>query len=157
MTSDRTRKGGELTAGRPPSGAPGPKARGAAWLVPPTRYRHPGDVIRLIAGGLVLAVTLATAALAHRQLLGPGAATVTSLGSGSATRLLVGLVQVAFVGAAAVTVVVVLWHRRFRLLVSLVTAAVLAGAALYGILSMLGDQHPPVAALSGNCWYVRQA
>jgi undecaprenyl-diphosphatase len=127
--------------------------------VPPTRYRHPGDVIRLIAGGLVLAVTLATAALAHRQLLGPGAATVTSLGSGSAARLLVGLVQVAFAGAAAVTVVVVLWHRRFRLLASLVTAAVLAGAALYGILSLLGDQHPPAVAanLARGSWLASAA
>ena len=154
MTSDRARQGGELTAGRPPSGAPGPKARAPAWLVPPTRYRHPGDVIRLITGGLVLAVALATAALAHRQLLGPGAAAVTSLGSGAAAGLLVGLVQVALAGAAAVTVAVVLWHRRFRLLASLVTAAVLASAALYGILALLGDQHPPAVAanLARGSW-----
>jgi glycosyltransferase 2 family protein len=154
MTQDRARESGELTVGRPPPAAPGPKARGAAWLVPPTRYRHPGDVIRLIAGGLLLAVTLATAALARRQLLGPGAATVTSLGSASAARVLVGLVQVAFAGAAAVTVGVLLWHRRFRLLVSLATAAALAGAALYGILSLLGDQHPPAVAanLARGSW-----
>ena len=57
-----------------------------------TRYRHPGDVIRLIAGGLVLAGTVAVAAIAVRgswladaTAAGPailaGAAAVTVAGS----------------------------------------------------------------------------
>ena len=49
------------------------------WL-PSSRYRHPGDVIRLIAGGLVLVVSLAAVALAPSQLIGSDASAVTWLG-----------------------------------------------------------------------------
>jgi hypothetical protein len=51
----------------------------------------------LIAGGLILIVTLAGVAVAPGQLIGTGASTVTWLGAAPAGRLLVGLVQVAFV------------------------------------------------------------
>ena len=51
-------------------------------FLPSTRYRHPGDVIRLIGSGLVLTGMLAAVALAPNRLTGPGAATVTWLGSG---------------------------------------------------------------------------
>ena len=70
-------------------------------VLPPSRYRHPGDVIRLIAGGLVLAVAIAVAAVTSGELLGPGAPAVRWLGYDPAGRVLVGLVQVAFVLAAA--------------------------------------------------------
>ena len=97
--------------------APGPAVGHPARLLPSSRYRHPGDVIRLIAGGLLLIVALAAVALAPSQLVGTDASAVAWLGADPAGRLLVGLVQVAFVVAATAIVAIALWRRRFRLLV----------------------------------------
>ena len=82
------------------------------------------SVIRLIGSGLVLTAMLAAVVVAPGRLTGTGAAAVTWLGSDPAGRLLTGLVQVGFVAAAAGAVVVVLWHRRFRLLAGLAAGAV---------------------------------
>ncbi len=120
----------------------------AFQLVPSSRYRHPGDVIRLIVSGLVLIGTLAAIAVAPGQLVRNGARTVSWLGSDSTGRLLIGLVQVAFVVAAAGIVAGVLLHRRFRLLAGLTAGAVAAGAALSGILYLFGDKHPHALALT---------
>jgi glycosyltransferase 2 family protein len=120
----------------------------SAWRLPPSRYRHPGDVIRLIAGGLVLIVALAAVALAPSRLAGTGASAVTWLGADPAGRLLVGLVQVAFVVAATAIVAIALWRRRFRLLISLAAGAMVAGGALAGILNLVGDGHPQAVAVS---------
>src|SRR5207245_11210807 len=97
---------------------PGPVREHPTRLVPSSRYRHPGDVIRLIAGSLILIVTLAAVALAPRQLIGTDPSAVTWLGANPAGRLLVGLVQVAFVVAATGIVAIALRRRRFRLLAS---------------------------------------
>ncbi len=64
------------------AGAPEPITKHPGRFLPSTRYRHPGDVIRLIGSGLVLTGMLAAVALAPNRLTGPGAATVTWLGSG---------------------------------------------------------------------------
>jgi hypothetical protein len=93
-----------------------PVAKHAWRLVPSSRYRHPGDVIRLMASGLVLIGALAAVAVAPGKLVRSGALTVTWLGSGSAGRLLIGLVQVAFVIAAAAVVFAVPRYGRARLL-----------------------------------------
>ncbi len=45
-----------------------------ARLLPPTRYRHPGDVIRLITAGLVLAGALAVTITTHATYAGVSAA-----------------------------------------------------------------------------------
>ena len=140
---------GELTiAIAPRTPAAEPVAKHAWQLVPSSRYRHPGDVIRLIASGLVLIMALAAVAAAPGQLVRSGASTVTWLGSGSAGRLLVGLVQVAFVIAAAAVVAGVLRYRRFRLLAQLAAGALIAGAALSAILYLAADKHPPSVALT---------
>ena len=94
-------------------------AEHAVRFLPASRYRHPGDVIRLIVSGLVLAGTLAAVGAAHRRLLGPGTSAVTWLRSDPAGRLLTGLVQVAFVAAAAGIAAAALRHRPFRLLAGL--------------------------------------
>jgi len=120
----------------------------ASQLVPSSRYRHPGDVIRLIASGLVLIGTLAAIAVAPGQLVRNGARTVSWLGSDSAGRLLIGLVQVAFVVAAAGIVAGVLLHRRFRLLAGLTAGALAAGAGLSGILNLSGEKYPHAMALT---------
>ena len=119
-----------------------------ARRLPSSRYRHPGDVIRLIAGGLLLIVALAVVALAPSQLVGTDASAVTWLGADPAGRLLVGLVQVAFVVAAAAIVAFALWRRRFRLLISLAAGAMVAGGALAGILNLVGGGHPDAVAAS---------
>ena len=120
-------------------------------MLPPSRYRHPGDVIRLIGSGLVLIGTLTAVAIATGRLLGSGSAAVTWLGSGPAGRLLTGLVQVAFVVAVAGIIAAALSRRRFRLLAGLAAGAAVAGAALAGILYLAGDQHPPaVTAATGH-------
>ena len=153
---DRTRHSGTrlsdpLTAASEPSlGAPEPITKHPGRFLPSTRYRHPGDVIRLIGSGLVLAGMLAAVALAPNRLTGPGAASVTWLGSDPAGRLLTGLVQVAFVLAAAAAVAAALWHRRFRLLAGLAAGAVAAGAALAGILYLAGNKYPPAVTAVGE-------
>jgi hypothetical protein len=65
-------------------------------FVPPTRYRHPGDVTRLIAGP---PCSLAVSAAAHRQLLGPAAPDPRPPVIGAA-GVLTGIVQLACVAAA---------------------------------------------------------
>ena len=72
-----TRPGGNLTAvGAPPGGAE-PVTPQTGRFLPASRYRHPGDVIRLIVSAVVLTGTLAAAAVAHRRLLSPAASAVT--------------------------------------------------------------------------------
>ncbi|HXR22793.1 MAG TPA: lysylphosphatidylglycerol synthase transmembrane domain-containing protein [Acidimicrobiales bacterium] len=143
---------GELTiAIDPRTAAAGPVAKDAWQLVPSSRYRHPGDVIRLVASGLVLIMILAAVAVAPGQLVRSRAPAVTWLGSGSAGRVLIGLVQVAFVIAAAAVAAAVLRHRRFRLLGQLVAGALIAGAALSAILHLAADKHPPtMASITGH-------
>ena len=155
----RTRPGGDLTAVDEPPGGTEPVTRHAGRLLPSSRYRHPGDVIRLIISVLVLAGTLTAVVVAHRRLLGPGAAAVTWLGSDLAGRLLTGLLQVAFVVVAAGVVAAALWHRRFRLLGGLIAGAAAAGAMLAGILYLVGDQHPPAvtAAAGRGSWLASAA
>ena len=125
-----------------------PVAVAAGRLVPPTRYRHPGDVIRLIAGTAVLGCSLAASAVAHRWLLGPAAPVTGGLGSGAASRVLTGLVQVACVAAAALVVAATLRRRRFRLLGGLAVAAAVAAGIVAGIIWLLDGQHPD--ALTDN-------
>jgi undecaprenyl-diphosphatase len=73
---------------------------------------------------------------------------VTWLGSGSAGRLLIGLVQVTFVIAAAAVVFAVLRYRRARLLAQLAAGALIAGAALSAILYLAADKDPHSVALT---------
>ena len=142
---EQTYRDDELTAAvRPAQDAPGPITRHPTRLMTSSRYRHPGDVIRLIAGVLILIVTLVALAVARSQLIGTSASTVAWLGGDPAGRVLVGLVQVAFVVAATGIVAVALRRRRFRLLASLAAGAVVAGAALTGILYLFGGGHPHV-------------
>src|SRR4029077_3781592 len=84
--------------------AGGPKTRPRGRVLAPARYRHPGDVIRLIAAGLVLAGAVVIAMLLP-SLLRPAAAIA---GVGSATeagQVLTGLVQVMIAAAALVLLV----------------------------------------------------
>jgi glycosyltransferase 2 family protein len=127
---------------------PGPAREQPARLMPSSRYRHPGDVIRLIGAGLILIVSLTAVAVTPSQLIGTDASAVTWLGYDPAGRLLAGLVQVAFVVAAAGIVAAALRHRRFRLLASLAAGAMVAGGALAGILHLIGGGHPPAEAAS---------
>jgi glycosyltransferase 2 family protein len=124
-----------------------PVAVAAGRLLPSSRYRHPGDVIRLIAGGILLLVSLVASKAASRWLLG-SAAPVGGIGFGPASRVLTGIVQVACVGAAALVVAATLWHRRFRLLLGLAAGAAVAAGVAAAILLLLGARHP--AALTDN-------
>jgi glycosyltransferase 2 family protein len=137
-------------ANEPSPDAPEPITEHSGRFLPSTRYRHPGDVIRLIGSGLVLTAMLAAVAVAPGRLTGTGAAAVTWLGSDPAGRLLTGLVQVGFVAAAAGAVAVVLWHRRFRLLAGLAAGAVAAAAVLAGILYLAGNSHPDAVTGAGE-------
>jgi len=156
MDMDRTHQSGTrlsdppTAANEPSPGAPEPITKHSGRFLPSTRYRHPGDVIRLIGSGLVLTVMLAVVAVASGRLTGAGAASVTWLGSGPAGRLLTGLVQVAFVAATAGAVAVALWHRRFRLLAGLAAGAVAAGAVLAGIWYLAADSHPDAVTAAGE-------
>jgi glycosyltransferase 2 family protein len=143
---EQTHRDDELAAAaRLARDGPGATTKHPARLMTSSRYRHPGDVIRLIAGVLILIGTLAAVAVAPSQLIGTGASTVAWLGAEPAGRLLVGLVQVAFV-VAAIGIVAVALRRRFRLLAGLASGAVVAGAALAGILYLFGGRHPHAVA-----------
>ena len=124
-----------------------PVAVAAGRLLPSSRYRHPGDVIRLIAGSILLLVSLVASAAASPWLLGP-AAPVGGVGYGPASRVLTGIVQVACVAAAVLVVAATVRRRRFRLLGGLAAAAAGAAGVAAGILFLLGERHPD--ALTGN-------
>ena len=116
-------------------------------LLSPARYRHPGDVIRLIIAGFVLAGALAVTVTAHATYAGASAAAVTAVAPSTlAGRVLAGLVQAVFIAAAAVAVVVTLRYRRYRLLLGLAGSAVLASAVVIGIIELAGGQRARVLA-----------
>jgi hypothetical protein len=103
---------GPAVTGRPV--APGRRS------LPPARYRHPGDVIRLIIAGLVLAVTVVVTPATHATYAGAGATTVSALPLSTAGgRTLAGLRAAAFAVAAVAAIAATLCYRRFRLLASL--------------------------------------
>jgi len=105
---------------KPPETRTGPSAaavKHGGRLLSPARYRHPGDVIRLIVAGLALAGAVTVTAVTHATYAGAPAAAVTAVvPSTLAGRVLAGLVQVLFAGVAVAAVVVTLRCRRFRLL-----------------------------------------
>ena len=122
-------------------------------LLSPARYRHPGDVIRLIIAGFVLAGALAVTVAAHVTYAGASATAVTAVAPSTlAGRVLAGLVQAVFVAAAAVAVVVTLRSRRYRLLLGLAGSAVLASAVVIGIIELAGGQRPRVLAAGAGPW-----
>jgi len=120
----------------------------------PSRYRHPGDVIRLITAALVLGAALLVSALATRWLLGPAATFVADLAPDSVRRVVTGIVQVACVVAAALVVAATLRRRRFRLLAGLVVGAVAAAAATQALFLLLDGRHSDVldAHLAADSW-----
>jgi len=117
-----------------------PVAVTAEHLPSSSRYRHPGDVIRLIAAGILLACALAASAIASRYLLGPAASVPDDLGS--AGRVTTGLVQVACLAAAAVMVAATLRGRRFRLLAGLAAGAAAAAVLAAAIFALFGRERP---------------
>jgi uncharacterized membrane protein YbhN (UPF0104 family) len=122
-------------------------------LLPPARYRHPGDVIRLIIAGFVLAGALAVTAAADATYAGASATAVSAVAPSTlAGRVLAGLVQAVFVAGAAVAVVITLRYRRYRLLLGLAGSAVLASAVVIGILELAGGQRPRALAAGAGPW-----
>jgi glycosyltransferase 2 family protein len=142
---------------KPPETRIGPSAaagKHGGRLLSPARYRHPGDVIRLIIAGLVLAAAVAATAVTHATYAGASAAAVTAVMPPTlAGRVLAGLVQALFAGAAVAAVVVTLRHRRYRLLAGLAGAAALAGAVLAGIVYLAGGERPHVLAAGAGSWW----
>jgi glycosyltransferase 2 family protein len=117
--------------------ADGPKTRPRGRVLAPARYRHPGDVIRLIAAALVLVAAAVTAALLP-ALLRPAAA-VTGVGPATAAgRVLTGLVQVMIAAAALVLLAAALRYRRFRVLVTVAGGFAAAAALMAGITYLAG-------------------
>jgi undecaprenyl-diphosphatase len=133
--------------------APAVAAKHGGRLLAPARYRHPGDAIRLILAGLVLAGAAAVTVITHATYAGASAAAVTAVAPSTvAGRVLAGLVQAAFAVAAVTAVAVTLRHRRFRLLASLAGVAVVAGVALAGIVQLAGGERPRALAAGAGQW-----
>jgi glycosyltransferase 2 family protein len=138
---------GPIATGRPV--APERQRR----VLPPARYRHPGDVIRLLAAGLVLAGVAAVTYATHATYAGASATAVTALRlSTTAGRALAGLMTAAFVVAAVAAIAATLRYRRFRLLASLAGAALLTGAVLIGITGLAGGERPQALAAGASQW-----
>ena len=126
-----------------------PRTRRAGLVLPATRYRHPGDVIRLIAGALVLAATGTIAALAPSALLNPGEVTVGGVAASTAAgRVLTGLVQVT-IAAAALVLLVAGWRRRRWRVIATVAGGFVAAAALMTAIMSLAGQSPSAALPAG--------
>ncbi len=118
--------------------AGGPKRWPWSRVLAPARYRHPGDVIRLIAAVLVLAVAAVVVALLP-GLLRPSAAAITVVGPGTAAgRVLTGLVQVTVAAAALVLLAAALRYRRFRVLATVAGGFAAAAALMAGISYLAG-------------------
>jgi glycosyltransferase 2 family protein len=129
-------------------------ARRGNRLLPPARYRHPGDVIRLITAGLVLIGAFAVAAATHGTYAGASAAAVTAVTPSTlAGRVLAGLVQAVFIAAAGMAVAVTLRSGRYRLLSGLAGSAVLAGAAVIGIIYLAGGERPRAVTAGADSWW----
>jgi undecaprenyl-diphosphatase len=112
-------------------------------IIPPSRYRHPCDVLRLIAFGTVLLLALVAAVVASDRLIGLDAHVFTwASPSTTIGRLMVGVVQVVVVAVVVTAAAVLLLRRRFRLLVTVAGAAFVAGVAMAGLVGMLGAGHP---------------
>ncbi len=124
----------------PPVAVPGGPPTPRPPALPSSRYRHPGDVIRLISAGLLLAGAFAASAAAFRWLLGPAASVPGGLGT--AGQIITGLVQVACLVAVVVVVAATLHRRRFRLLAGLAAGALAAAGLTAGILALLGAERP---------------
>ena len=119
------------------AGGPTTRPRGGRVLAP-TRYRHPGDVIRLIAAALVLAVAAVIGALLP-ALLQPGKAAITAVRPATAAgQVLTGLVQVTIAAAALVLLVAALRHRRFRVMATVAGAFAAAAVLMTGITYLAG-------------------
>jgi glycosyltransferase 2 family protein len=131
--------------------ADGPKTRPRGRVLAPARYRHPGDVIRLIAAALVLAAAAVTAVLLS-ALLRPAAA-VTGVGPATAAgRVLTGLVQVMIAAAALALLAAALRHHRFRVLVTAAGGFAAAAALMAGITYLAGPGGPAPAGLRQGSW-----
>src|SRR2546430_17315417 len=99
------------------AGPPVVAAKPAGRFLPPARYRHPGDIIRLILAGLALAGALAVTVITHATYAGSSAAAVTAVAPSTvAGRVLAGLVQAAFALAGPAAVAVTFHHRPVPLL-----------------------------------------
>ena len=119
------------------AGGPTTRPRGGRVLAS-ARYRHPGDVIRLIAAALVLAVAAVIGALLP-ALLRPGKAAITAVRPATAAgQVLTGLVQVMIAAAALVLLVAALRHRRFRVMATVAGAFAAAAVLMTGITYLAG-------------------
>ena len=131
-----------------------PKIRQRGRVLAPARYRHPGDVIRLIAAVSVLIVATATAALLP-DLLRPSTAAVAAGGPMTAAgRVLTGLVQVTIALAVLVLLVAALRYRRFRVVVTVAGGFAAAAALMAGIAYLAGPGGSAAlpAALRQGSW-----
>jgi glycosyltransferase 2 family protein len=131
------------------------QARPAGLALPATRYRHPGDVIRLIVAALVLAVVATIAALSPSALLSTSATTVSQAEpSTAAGQVLTGLVQVTIACAALVLLVAGLRRRRFRVVATVAGGFVAAAALTTAIMYLTGQEllGPLPAVLRRGSW-----
>jgi uncharacterized protein (TIRG00374 family) len=132
--------------------AGGPKSRSRGHVLSATRYRHPGDVIRLVAAAGALAVAAVVAALLP-ALLRPTAAGVTTVGPATAAgQVLTGLVQVMIAAAALVLLVAALRYHRFRVLATVAGGFAAAAALMAGITYLTGPGGPVPAGLRQGSW-----
>jgi uncharacterized protein (TIRG00374 family) len=121
------------------------------------RYRHPGDVIRLITSGFLLIVVLIPCLVASDRLLGSRAASVTAVPQG-VSSVLVGVGQVAALALPLVLAADLLRWRRYRLIAGLIGAAAVAAGLLAGLERLLGGVRPAaVTAAAGRGSWVTGA
>jgi uncharacterized protein (TIRG00374 family) len=126
---------------------------GGHRLLSPARYRHPGDMIRLIIAGLVLAGALAVTAVTHATYAGASAVAVSAVAPSTlAGRVLGGVVQALFAAAAVAAFLVTLRYHRYRLLSGLAAAAVVASGIVIGIVYLAGGERPRALAAGAGPW-----
>src|SRR6266702_641716 len=137
------------TVVEPPNAAVNQESR----FLPPTRYRHPGDVIRLIVAEVVLIGAAAVTVATHSTYAGAAALTVNAAVSSTLLgQVLAGLSGGLFAVAAVTVVAVTLRRRRFRLRIGLAMATVLAGGLLAGVIYLARGERPHALTASGGHW-----
>ncbi len=127
-----------MTGAPPVQLASAPGIRPRDRVLRPARYRHPGDVIRLIAAAGVLAVAAGIAVLLPAVLRPAAAAAVAVQPATAAGRVLTGLVQVMIAAAALALLAAAVRYRRLRALVTAAAGFAAAAALTAGISDLAG-------------------
>jgi len=109
---------------------------------PPRRSFAAGDILRLIAGVLFVGIGLIAASFAERTIAGVEADVIDAIGRipNRFEQTLLGAAQLIAISVPLVSLGVLFWYRRWRLLMHLWLAWIVAGTSARLLLEWLGER-----------------